>query len=62
MLANERNEAQNVHLKEILEAMQVDMNLLERGYNGPSHEKIQVSTTDEVSMIQPVEDANLMQT
>ena len=38
MLANERNEAQYVHIKEILEGIQVEISSLKREDDGPSHE------------------------
>ena len=42
--------------------MKGDINSLGGGDNGPSREQIKVSPMDEISMIQPIEDANLVHT
>ena len=44
-----------------MEEIHDDINMLDKGNNGPSHEQTDASLMDEVSIVQPVEEENLVQ-
>ena len=59
MLVNDRNEARYVHLKEILEVMQAEINFLGKYDSGSSREQIEVSPMDEFAIVQCVNEGTL---
>ena len=63
MLTNEMNDSFFVQLKEILELMQADIGSMGIGPDdGHSCEQTELSLMDDISMIHPVEDVNLVET